>query len=296
MESNYGYIDMHIHSDSSDGELSPKEIVEESVKNNTRIISIADHDSISSIDEFRKSLLKNMIGLNGVEFSSFIEIDNKRYKIHMLGYGFDQNEKSFHQLIEDMKNKRIIAHKKLITGVEENTKVDIEESISKINIERYSWFDREIVKQLKNDGYNEDIIAKIQEYLNTQHFQYGKDYYVDAREVIDIIHKAGGYAVFAHPMDYSFDKDTAIKIILKLAILGVDGIEIYQSECSKEDSQMLKMITEELGLLYSAGSDFHRHNADGRKIGTGINNSLCINETTLTNELIKKKKIFRNCN
>lgn len=293
MENDYGYIDMHIHTDNSDGQLSPKEVIEEASKNNTSFISIADHDSISGLNQFKQNLLSNMTGTNGIEFSAYIEIDGKKYKIHILGYGFDQNETKFHQLVEEMKNKRIFAHRKLIHGIEENTKLDLEESMSKVNIERYSWFDREIIKQLKSENLDDELMDKVKKYLEKEHFQYDKDYYVNAKKVIDTIHSAGGYVVFAHPMDYDFYKETITKIILKLTTLGIDGLEIYQSECTKEDSAWLKKMTEELGLLYSAGSDFHRFNADGRVIGHGINESLCIKSTSLSKKLIKENKTYK---
>ena len=293
MDTKREYIDMHIHSNKSDGDFSAKEIVELSLKNDTTMISITDHDTINAIDELNDSLPDNMIGVNGVEFSSYITVDNQRYKIHLLGYGFDPKNKSFYRIIDEMCQKRVIAHNNLIKEVNETITTIPEESIAKLDIERYSWFDREIIKQLKEDKFDRNTIDEIKKYFIQRRFNYDKNYYLESKRVIDTIHEAGGYAVFAHPMAYGLDNEIINKIIIKLTDLGIDGIEVFQSDCSREDSNKLMKISNELGLLYSVGSDFHKFSQDGRLIGKGINDSLCITETSLSNKLIKEKKIFR---
>ena len=96
---------------------------------------------------------------------------------------------------------------------------------------------------------------------------------------------------------FSTDRDMVKRIIDKLSVMGIDGIEIYQSDCTQKDTLWLKDITNSNNLLYSVGSDFHRIvNSDGRKIGLGIENNLCISETTLTSEIIKSKKYFKKVN
>ena len=93
---------------------------------------------------------------------------------------------------------------------------------------------------------------------------------------------------------FSNDKDKVFRIINKLIHMGIDGIEIYQSDCLSVDTLWLDKIVNENNLLSSVGSDFHRiKNSDGRQIGFGINYNLCITETSLTNEIIKSKKYFR---
>ena len=85
------YIDLHIHTTNSDGYFSPKEIVEMASKNDTSLIAISDHDSICGLPEFKENLKFGMHGIAGVEFSSYIMLNNKKIKLHILGYGFDEN-------------------------------------------------------------------------------------------------------------------------------------------------------------------------------------------------------------
>ena len=293
MDTKGKYVDLHIHSSCSDGGCSPKEIIDVALENNTNIISITDHDSIKGLTEFKENIKENMIGVKGVEYSSYIIIDGKRLKIHLLGYGFDENNEVFSSLINEMRDKRVNSHMHIINEVNENVLALPDKSIEKLDIEKYSWFDREIINQLKEDKFDSNKIEEIQRFFNQRKYNYSQDYYLDAKRAIDAIHSANGYAVFAHPMDYGFDYETISKIIIKLSEYGIDGLEAYQSECTRKDSKMLINVANELGLLYSAGSDFHKFGLDGRIIGKGIDSSLCINETTLSNRLIKEKKCFR---
>ena len=83
------YIDLHIHSNNSDGTFTPKQLVDIAEKNNVGILSITDHDSISGLEEFKCSIPYDMIGVKGIEFSSFIMDNNEKIKLHILGYGFN---------------------------------------------------------------------------------------------------------------------------------------------------------------------------------------------------------------
>lgn len=293
------FIDLHIHSNNSDGTFPPKQLVDIAEKNNVGILSITDHDSISGLDEFKCNIPYDMLGVKGIEFSSFIIDNNEKIKLHILGYCFDEKNYLFQSLINEMTEKRIDKHLKLLKEVKEKIKRLPEEEIEKLNIDRYCWFDREVISCLEKIKYSKENIDELRNYYKINRFSYGSDYDLDVKRVIDAIHSASGYVVFAHPMAYKFssDKDRIERIIKILILMGIDGIEIYQSDCMIKDIIWLGKIANENNLLFSVGSDFHRiKNSDGRQIGLGINNNLCITETSLTNEIIKSKKYFRKVN
>ena len=290
------FIDLHIHSNNSDGTFTPEQLVDIADKNNVGILSITDHDSISGLEEFKCSIPPDMLGVKGIEFSSFIIDSNEKIKLHILGYCFDEKNYLFQSLVNEMTEKRIDKHLKLLKEVKEKIKRIPEEEIEKLNIYKYCWFDREVISCLKKAKYSIEIIDEVRNYYKINRFSYGGDYDLDVKRVIDAIHSSGGYVIFAHPMAYKFsnDKDKVFRITNKLIHMGIDGIEIYQSDCLNEDTIWLDKIVNENNLLYSVGSDFHRVlNSDGRQIGLGISSNLCIKETLLTNEIIKSKKYFR---
>lgn len=294
MQKMNGYIDLHIHTTNSDGHFSPKEIVNLAYDNNTSFISISDHDSINGIEELKENLKDGMIGINGVEFSSYILINNKKVKLHILGYCFDANNEKLQCLLKEMREKRISAHLNLLKDAKEKILKLPEESLSVIDMEKYCWFDREFIKCLEKEKYSPDIIEYYKNYFKNNRFSYGSEYDLDVTRVIDAIKSANGYVVLAHPMAYKLTRKEITDVIKKLVDLGIDGIEVYQSDCCINDSLYLNDLANKYHLLESVGSDFHRKiNSDGRIIGKGINENLCITETTLTDQILTKKKYYK---
>ncbi len=137
-------------------------------------------------------------------------------------------------------------------------------------------------------------MEEIQRYFFENRFGYGDDYCLDSRDVIAALNSVGCFSVLAHPMSYGLEKNDIEILIKELANIGISGVEIYQPDCTFADMMYLKGITERFGLLYSVGSDFHRLiNSDGRLIGRGINDNLCVRETTLSNKLLEKRLYYK---
>lgn len=295
-----GFIDLHVHTNNSDGDFNPKEIIDIARENDVKTLAISDHDTIKELPDFRSYLFEDMIGINSVEFSSYIFLNGKKIRLHILGYGFSIDDSHLNNLLEELRQKRIEAHINLLNFLKKSLTTIPEKSISNLDMDRYCWFDRDLIKCMELEGYDSELINHFKKYFKSNRFSYGEDYDLDVKRVVEAIKNSNGYVVFAHPMAYKLDKNMIAEIIKSLTNIGIDGIEIYQSDCKLEDSMFLKQLTLDYKLLYSVGSDFHRIiNSDGRMIGKGINDNLCIEETSLTNKILEKKLYFkgsRGCN
>ena len=99
-----GKIDLHMHTTISDGKLTPKEIIDEAVKNGVTTMSITDHDSTeaytSEIIQYAKSQGIQLIP--GVEISTRTE----KTKIHVLGYNYDLNNQTFKNQLTKIRESR----------------------------------------------------------------------------------------------------------------------------------------------------------------------------------------------
>lgn len=294
MEKKSCFIDLHIHSIYSDGHFSVKELVIKAHENNTSFMAIADHDSIKSLNELKNELFDGMISTSSIEFSTFCLKNGGRIKLHLLGYGFNPNDERLNQLLIELKNRRLYMHTQFLIELKKHFNNLPLNEIEKLDIERYCWFDRDLLACIKRNIDNPDLLLKYYEYFNTHKLRYGLEYPLKVEDVIETINEAGGVPVLAHPMAYNLPFETIQQIIKYLVAVGLKGIEVYQSDCSSYDSSRLLSEVEKYNLLYSAGSDFHRTiNSDGRKISTGIDNNLCINKTTVTDYLLEKKLVFK---
>ena len=116
--------DFHIHTTSSDGTLSPKEVIQRAYKNNVKYLSITDHDTLTGLTEAIEESLKYDITLiPGIELST--QYNNE--SIHILGFFKDdnfKNEEFIKELIK-IKNHRIIRAENITNKLKEEFNIEI---------------------------------------------------------------------------------------------------------------------------------------------------------------------------
>ena len=124
-------IDLHIHSNLSDGELSPKEIIYRAINNGVSVIAIADHDTTLAYNDE----LFNYAQTNNIKIIPAVEISTK-YKgigIHVLGYNFDINNKRFTYKLYSIRNARHIYLHNVATKLKELGYIIDVDSLDKID-------------------------------------------------------------------------------------------------------------------------------------------------------------------
>ena len=147
-------IDLHIHSTLSDGTLTPKEIIDEAVKNQVSTIAIADHDTIAAYtdDLFNYAKEKNIKLIIGVEISTKI----KNIGIHVLGYNFDINNQNLKNKLNTLKNARHTYLKNVSTKLNELGYIVNFQKLDKIK----SVTKAHIAEDIINNPANEKILLK----------------------------------------------------------------------------------------------------------------------------------------
>ena len=97
-------VDLHLHTNYSDGTLTPNELVQLALTNNLEIISITDHDCTDGIDEaMLASLNRNLTVIPGIELNT----DTEDGEIHVLGYFIDYQNKDLQKLLIECRNSRV---------------------------------------------------------------------------------------------------------------------------------------------------------------------------------------------
>lgn len=261
-------IDLHIHTNVSDGKHSFKEIIDMAVKNNVTTISITDHDNIGVYTKENVDYAKenNINLIFGVEISTKIE----QCGIHVLGYNIDITNK---RLINELNLSRDSRHvylkdvSKLLNnlGYDVNiNKLDKIESVTKNHIAD------DIINNPNNKGTLIEEFGFIPsrgifiETLLTE----GKKAYVrkksiSPKEATDIIKQAGGKSVLAHPVVYEYEDGLTEKDIKDVVIdMQPDGIECYYIYANKNnkiinDINKWEKFAADYNLLFTIGSDFH---------------------------------------
>ena len=260
------YIDLHMHSNYSDGAFSPTELIEQAKSEDLAVIALADHDSLTGIPEaLRAGAAQGIEVLPAVELS--VEFD--RYKdIHLLGYGIDYLNTSFLERLNSFRERR------------ERRNIDILERVNELLvIEKRQTIPFEEVLAHARDAIGRPHIARVlleRRYVANAEEAFRRylipcnapKQYWSIKDAITEIKQLGGAAVLAHPTTITNDQQKLCSIIKELTEMGIDGIEVYNNMALSAESEYLRRSAQELGLLVTGGSDFHGVE-EGLKMGRG---------------------------
>ena len=287
-ENNKKIIDMHTHTDYSDGDLSPQELIRLAIDKGIGTIAITDHDTIEGIKNVNRS--EKIILDSGIEIISGIELSAKvnRGRMHILGYGIDLNNKTLNKKMVDLKDNSI------------NSVLSIMEQIKRDYGIRFSYED---IKELVNSNHNlgRPDLAKLcvkYGYATTLSDAFDK-YLIDAhnktrqsnkglqyQECLELIANSGGIPVLAHPKSLELSEKEFLILLKEMVSCGLKGIEVYHSSHSKEEMNYYLEIANKYDLLISGGSDFHGKTVKPDiELGTGKNNNIRIKKLSLLDRL-----------
>lgn len=273
--------DLHIHTFFSDGDLSPREIIDDCRSKGISYISITDHDNLTGFKKARsiikKEGYKDLKIIPGIELSSSLSGSN----IHLLAYFFNPEDIELNSILKILQARRSEFAKFALKKLKE-AGVNIEWG-DIVKNSRGSIGRLHIAYALIDLGYVKNTNAAFEEYLHEIKSLYQNPYEIDAIELINIIGEAGGTCSIAHPHTVK----NVEPIINDLSNNGLVGIEIIDDKKIKNSDDLMTR----LGLSKTAGSDFHRNN---RKSYLGKNN---ISEEELRNFYnLSKKKLKGNIN
>ena len=275
-------IDLHIHTNKSDGALSPREVVEEAIKNRVSAIAIADHDTIDAYSDelFDYAESNNIILVPAVEIST----KTKKCGIHVLGYNFDLNDQNFREKLEKLRNARHdylygVSEKLEELGYKVNvSELDKIEAVTKahISLDVISIKENEEIL-MKNFGHIPNKGEFIETVMNEGCPAYVKKVTITPSEAADLIRSAGGKAVLAHPVAYSYEdgltEDDILELVKDMKVEAIEGNYLYvdRDDMMHDDTDKWNTFAKNNNLISTIGSDFH--NKDGLRPEIGFRNT-----------------------
>lgn len=287
-------IDLHIHSKFSDGQFDIKQLVELSRANGVGLISITDHDDIrSSLELKNNSDIKETEYVNGVELSSFIKLNNRIIRLHILGYGYDEESEELQNKLLGKRNLRTHVNKEYLVKLMREFPYLSNELLEKVQCDKYIRLSRLIEKYLNNEILSNDQLNDVKKYLDSNRPIY-PNYEFEALESLQIIRNANGYSVLAHPYQYRLNVNEEIALLKLLKENGLVGLEKYHSGDTSSGMILQEMMCDKFNLEWTLGSDFHEDHDDyGNQIGYGKNNNLCKSSCSLIKTLRRNGKVLK---
>lgn len=293
-------IDLHLHTNYSDGTDSLAELLENAENKNLEVISITDHDSVGAYFELEEHPeIRNKFSgeiIIGSEIKAIFDDVN----IEILAYGIDYKKINIKKEDRNQVQNDILKHfintaKKLGIKVDENIKVDTTDTNKMFacwvfcdDILKYEE-NKEILKKLgKVDRYS---FYREHEGNKNSPFYYNTSKYFDAcQTLIDKIHEAGGLAFLAHGLIYSFaDNKYSVEKILKTT--NIDGLECIYPLFDESGKEYMINLCKKYNKFMSGGSDYHANNRPTTFMGTGINNNILVEKEFVKDWIDKVRKV-----
>lgn len=271
------YADLHIHSNYSDGTMTPEDIINNATNLGVKSISITDHDSISSQYITKKENIDIKV-IPGIELSTEFE----DLELHILGYFIDINNEDLIKAVDKLNKARIERIEEILFKLEKH---DIYLKLEDLEVDLNSTVGRShVANAMVRKGYFENYKSAFTNFLVKGKPAYIKGHKLNYKDVIQVITNAGGIPVLAHPGQIY--KSLEVESIIKnLKCFGLKGVEVYHPSHSKEQTNNFYNLSKKYRLLITGGSDFH--GKEGLK--ENLIGSYGINEDLL-NKLINSSK------
>lgn len=264
-------IDLHTHTCKSDGSYTPTELVDYAIKKNLAAVAITDHDSIEGLDEAvaHAAALKER-GLPSVEVIPGIEFSTKYEKqdVHIVGLYISYEEETFRNALCGFVDSRVNRNRKMCENLR-GAGIDI--TYEKL----LAMFPGAVITRahyasyLLGNGYVKSRQDAFARYLGDHTKYFVPREKVTPSQAVELILKAGGIPILAHPPLYHMGNDRLETLISFLQADGLMGIEVFYSTYSNQDVRDMQRLADKYDLLVSGGSDFHGANKPGLDLGCG---------------------------
>ncbi len=270
------WIDLHSHTNESDGTLTPEELLQAAKSVGLDALAITDHDTFAGYEKALPSAkAMNFDLVRGIELNSRLKLNGKATRwAHILGYfPFGRPSANFLQWLSAQQEDRRDRNRRLAASLTEqgvDITLDEVEAIGKSLAGRPHF-----AKILVEKGYATNQDEAFQKYIGEEAPAFVERESPITEQVIRVIRDGGGVPVAAHPIRLSLSHDAVEReVFVGLKNAGLLGLEIYHSDHSPELQSYYRDLASELELLPSGGSDFHGAVKPDTALGWGRNGNV----------------------
>ncbi len=242
-------LDLHVHSNVSDGTLDPSSIVAAAAAANLDVIALADHDTVLGVAEAAEAARRHR-----VEIVPAIEVSTTmaEVELHILGYFVDPSNAELLAHVDDAATRRQTRLQQMVERLSEQD-VDVSfEAIRTASPGQTTLGRPHLARAMVEAGYVNTTSEAFDLYIGNSHAAYIPTGLLDPSEAIELIEGAGGIPVWAHPPIRYIGE-----FLPGLLASGLRGLEVYRPRTQRNRVLELERTAKEADLLLSGGSDWH---------------------------------------
>lgn len=263
-------IDLHTHSNASDGSDTPAALLKNANDAGLAAIALCDHDTVSGLEEFENAAKEypELEAVPGVELST--RLFSK--EVHIVGLYIDRTCPALAEPLSYLRQSRLTRNKRILERLQTAGFMVTEEDVS-VFAQGESAGRPHIARALVEKGYFETVQQAFVKCLKPgTPFYVGREF-LPPDQCIQMIHDAGGLAIWAHPMhERRGDRAFLRKFLKQMMGWGLDGMETRYALFTERQLAITNAVADELGLLKSGGSDYHGANQPTIQLGVGTGN------------------------
>lgn len=250
-------LDLHMHTDRSDGSLSPEEVVAGAVAGGLGVIAITDHDDASGVPAAVAAAEGSPLTvLAGAELSA----THQGKEVHILAYGVDPASPALRDHGTRARTRRFSRMEAMLERLgEEGVEVELDAVERAAGSERPMIGRPHLARALVEAGYAASVSEAFDTLIGDEHPAYIPTDLGSPAEVVAITREAGGMAVWAHP-----PSDLLETVLLEMVAAGLEGLEAYRPNWPRRKIRRVVALAGAHGLVVTGGSDWHGPDRNGR--------------------------------
>ena len=255
--------DLHVHTDASDGQFSPAQVIALAREKGISLLAITDHDTLDGLLKVREqAALAGMNVLPGVEISA-----GGANEVHILGYGIHEGMKRLHALLQDMRKEREERVRKMIEKLRTlGMPIDVSEIASP---QADSLGRAHIGRALVKKGLADSLYDAFEKYLSPGRPGFEPRPKRKVSQVVRLLREEGAVPVIAHPGLLKMDPEDVRLLLHEWKDEGLMGLEAYHPAHLPAMTRVWDDLARTSGLLVTGGSDFHGKTKPNIHMGTG---------------------------
>ncbi len=253
-------VDFHSHTSESDGTLTPAELRAAMLARGVSRYAITDHDNLTAYEQLETGTGSPRL-VTGVE----INTTYRGNEVHILGYGFRLGETELERTVEE---NRVARERRAEAMIDQLARVGYEISMEAVRAEagpRAALGRPHVAKALVRAGFVSDVDAAFRNVLSAGRPGYVPSSHITPQRAVAAVVRSGGAAVLAHPGRLRDER-----LIDDLVDAGIVGLEAFYPTHQPAQVAYFRARAQQLGLVMTAGSDFHHARWNSRGVGVDV--------------------------
>jgi predicted metal-dependent phosphoesterase TrpH len=255
--------DLHVHSNESDGQLSPEMLIDAAIGNGVSVIALCDHDTTAGVRRFVSyGESRGIRARSGIEMSAKWDGGN----CHLLGISVSDEYGELESVLRKTRESRdrrndLILEKLASRGINISAEQLLSEAGGEVVARPH------IAKALLKYGYVGSFQEAFDKYLTNGGPAYVDRFRLDPVDAVKLLRDAGAFVALAHPRQLAMANPGLFDFLIELKNAGLQGVEVYSPETTDGQIQTYSEMATTLGLAQTGGSDFHAPGLGDRDIG-----------------------------